>query len=311
MPELRISLLGTSRISWGRAGPPVHLTGPARMLMSFLVLHRNRTHMRERLAGLLWGDFEESRARRCFNTALWRLRKSLAPQRHAQSPEVLTVTSNEVGFNTAAPYWLDVAVFDEAARGVLASEPGSTAAAAVPDLEAALALYGGELLEDCDADWVLPERQRLTDAYIAGLRWLMLHHEHTGSALKAIESGLRLLHVDPLREDVHRALIGLYCATGLRQKALKQYDYCRDVLASELGVTPAPETELFCRRILAGVKEQVAPQPRAAGEPRQLMAEALDRLNEAVSALQAASRLIHAADRELYRGRNASAPRTR
>jgi DNA-binding SARP family transcriptional activator len=298
MLELRISLLGTSRMSWGQQGAPLRLTGPARMLMSFLVLHRNRMHIRERLAGLLWGDFEESRARRCFNTALWRLRKSLVPERDAASPEVLTVTSYEIGFNTAAPYWLDVAVFDEAARSVLASRPGSAPAAAVGEFEAALALHGGELLEGCDADWILPERQRLTNAHTAGLQWLMLHHEQTGNPVKAIEIGLGLLHVDPLREDVHRALIGLYCATGQRQKALKQYDYCRDVLASELGVTPAPETELFCRRILAEAKEQTA-QVKAAGRSQELVAEALARLEEAVSALHAAIRLINAADHEL------------
>jgi DNA-binding SARP family transcriptional activator len=314
MLELRISLLGTSRLAWGLAGPPIHVTGPARTLMSFLVLNRNRTHRRERLAELLWGDVDEDRARRCLNTALWRLRKALTPER--ETPRrvllpVLTTTGGEVGFNTAAPHWLDVAVFEDAARAVLGADPGSAPPAAVARFEAALALYGGELLEDCDADWVLPERQRLTEFYLAGLQWLTLHHERAGAPDKAIESAVRLLHVDPLREDAHRQLIGLYCATGQRRKALKQYDYCRDVLASELGVTPAPETEIFCRRLLAGGGsggEERAPAPTVAAaaavtagagasDPRRLLAEALERLGEAMRALEAAQRLVEAADR--------------
>lgn len=312
MPELRISLLGTSRLAWGLAGPPIHVTGPARALMSFLVLNRNRTHRRERLAELLWGDVDEDRARRCLNTALWRLRKSLTPERETRRapPPVLTTTGTEVGFNTAAPHWLDVAVFEDAARAVLGADPGSAPPAAVARFEAALALYGGELLEDCDADWVLPERQRLTEFYLAGLNWLTLHHERTGAPDKAIESAVRLLHVDPLREDAHRQLIGLYCATGQRRKALKQYDYCRDVLASELGVTPAPETEIVCRRLLAGGGsggEERTPAPTitaaatagpGASDPRRLLAYALERLGEAVRALEAARRLVEAADRQ-------------
>ena len=77
MPELRISLLGSARCSW-EGCEPVRLGRPQQLLLGYLVLHRSRPHSRERLAELLWNDAPDDRPRRRLNTALWRLRQSLA-----------------------------------------------------------------------------------------------------------------------------------------------------------------------------------------------------------------------------------------
>jgi hypothetical protein len=39
-------------------------------------------------------------------------------------------------------------------------------------------------------------------------------------------------------------------SAGQRQLAIRQYDYCRDLLASELDISPMPETEALHQQIL-------------------------------------------------------------
>ena len=269
MPELRISLLGSARCSW-EGCKPVRLGRPQQLLLGYLVLHRSRPHSRERLAELLWSDASDDRPRRRLNTALWRLRQSLASPGGIGTSWITSTTTGEIGFapdgragdGTGAGCWIDVEAFAETVRRVLRADPGAAAPEIATALEAAIQLYAGELLEGCYDDWVLPERRALHELLLAGLEWLMHHHAAGGRLDAALDAGRRLLMHDPLREDVHRKLIALYEAGGRRGEAIRQYEYCCDVLASELGITPSSETETAYRGLLSSpnaAKDRAAP----------------------------------------------------
>ena len=131
------------------------------------------------------------------------------------------------------------------------TEPPETAAhERAAKLEAALNLYRGELLPRCEATWVLPERRRLETLFCTGLKWLLDHRRAAGRVNASIEAGERLLRQDPLREDVHRELIRLFSEAGHRQSAIRQYRWCRELLAAELGVEPMPQTEAAFREVM-------------------------------------------------------------
>src|SRR6266508_2353441 len=100
--------------------------------------------------------------------------------------------------------------------------------------EQALALYGGDLLPDERyEEWTEPLRQ--------------------------------LLKADPVNEEGHRTLMRLYAQAGNREKALRQYHRCRQLLERELGVQPSEETEALHRRISAGRLPPVETISPAAG----------------------------------------------
>ena len=63
----------------------------------------------------------------------------------------------------------------------------------------------------------------------------------TGLLYRAV--GVRLLGVDPCREDAHRMTMRAYVRLGARAQALRQYNICRLVLAEEFDATPEPATE--------------------------------------------------------------------
>ena len=78
----------------------------------------------------------------------------------------------------------------------------------------------------------------------------MAVHEALDQPKAALRYGDRLLACDPLREDVHRAVIRLQVRLGNRAEAVRQARRCRAVLRSELGVDLAPETAALCDDLL-------------------------------------------------------------
>ncbi|MEM7024727.1 MAG: BTAD domain-containing putative transcriptional regulator, partial [Pseudomonadota bacterium] len=247
----RICLLGGAQVSWGAGHQLIRLSRPSQVLLGFLVVHRNRTHQREVLASILWDEVDASRGRHRINTALWRLRRALAATEPEGHECIVSEPGGGVGFNPNGDHWLDIAAFEDTIVRVTGVTPGQATEVDVDELERALDLYAGDLLPGCYDEWVLPERRRLETLFIDALEWLMRDREQRGLLDNGIGAGLRLLRHDPLREDIHRDVMRLYAGAGQRQLAIRQYDYCRDLLASELDISPMPETETLYQRIMS------------------------------------------------------------
>src|SRR5262249_34105227 len=111
-------------------------------------------------------------------------------------------------------------------------------------LERAAALYRGELLEGIGAvgepfeGWLGGERAWLGTG--AGPVWdrILATKMAAGATLPAIRAAMRVLRVDPAREDVHRLLMRLHAREGRRAAAIRQYQTCAAVLRRELDVAP-------------------------------------------------------------------------
>jgi DNA-binding SARP family transcriptional activator len=56
------------------------------------------------------------------------------------------------------------------------------------------------------------------------------------------------MRIDPYRESALRLALEAHVAAGERPTAAHAYRRSRDLLASELGVEPSPETEEMARR---------------------------------------------------------------
>ena len=96
---LEIRLLGQYDVR--RDGEPVEIASrPSRLLFAYLVLTAGKRHPRERLAGLLWPESDESSARGNLRQALWRLRKAIGET-------YLLVDNRTVAFDSGTDYWLD------------------------------------------------------------------------------------------------------------------------------------------------------------------------------------------------------------
>ena len=116
-------------------------------------------------------------------------------------------------------------------------------------------MYRGELLADFDInsepfqEWLTAERDR-TLAMICDILYRLSAKQDAASEHEAaIQSGRRLVFLDPLSEFGQRALIRAYAHAGRRGEALRQYRSCADTLKRELGVAPDLETQSLANEI--------------------------------------------------------------
>jgi DNA-binding SARP family transcriptional activator len=233
-------------------------TRKVRALFAYLLVTATHSHGRSKLAALLWGDHAEVEARANLRKALSRLRGCLPNEaRHC-----LAVTSRDVAVRPDG-LEIDVLRFE---RLVADGTPET--------LEGAVGLYRGLLLPDfegCGEEfdaWLATERRRLDEMLQQALQRLLEHYVVTGAIDRAIQIALRLLASDPLQESVQRSLIRLYMYQDRIGSALAQYRRCRELLARELGVEPAPETESLRAQLLklapaGAADDQGLPRPEA------------------------------------------------
>jgi DNA-binding SARP family transcriptional activator len=228
---LDILLLGSVQVFEGDRLLPPFPTQRSRELFAALAIRPNYPHSRAVLAGWLWPEKSEDKARASLNTELWRVRQVLG-----DADRNLEMSRDSIALNIR-PEQVDVLSF----RGLI--KHGDA-----PSLKKATELYRGDFMDGCYADWCLLEREQLRDLWQGALEGLLRHHESRGELAEAISFAKRLHMLDPLREEIHRNLMRLYAALGDRPAALAQYQHCRAVLQHELGVSPMPETEsLFVR----------------------------------------------------------------
>jgi len=239
MAGLRIALLGGLDISGGEASARVSLTRKARALVAYLALRGERGQSREKLAELLWGNSAEEQARANLRQALTSIRRAL----NGDGAAFLVADGDQISLSKSE-IDLDVARFER------------LVAEATPDaLKQAAALYKGDLLdgfslkEDSFEVWARAERERLRLLASDALTKLIAHCDEVGDTERCVETAARLLTLDPLREAAHRILMRAYAAQGRQASALKQFETCRDILRSELGVEPEPETVALYRDI--------------------------------------------------------------
>jgi DNA-binding SARP family transcriptional activator len=118
------------------------------------------------------------------------------------------------------------------------------------EYRAAETLYGGELLEeDRYEEWLVPRRQRLQNEYLGLLDRLGHTCCEQGDAAACIALCLKMLAVDPCREEAHRRLMRCYYRQGQIHLALRQYHLCVETLERELDVAPMPATTALYHQI--------------------------------------------------------------
>jgi DNA-binding SARP family transcriptional activator len=239
---LRILLFGSVEISWGDSPHEIQLTRSVQALLAFLALERHRTHPRDVLAGLFWGEHDQAHARNALNTALWRLRQALEPQGIPRGTYLTSSPGGALGLNPGATFWLDVAEFEKHINAVLRHPAAALEPTDLSPLVGAWQLYRADLLEAFYEDWALRERERLRLLYLKSLTYALCCYKVHGLLDDALACGERILGLDPLREEVQREMIRLYLQKGERALAARQYETCRAILEAELNIPPMEET---------------------------------------------------------------------
>lgn len=247
--KLEITLFGNPAIR--KQGQPItgFISNKAPALIYYLATS-GQTHSRNTLAGLLWGDFPETKARKNLRDVLSNLR-GLAVEEH------LIITRQTVAFNRQVPYELDVEVFSRSLAS--GNKQGATQSAGIGLLQTAADVYKGDFLEgffipqaEAYEEWMRAERGQYRQQASQILHLLTRHFAEQHQYTSGIVYVSRLLAMEPWREDAHRQLMQLLAWSGQRSAALAQYETCCEVLLQEFGMEPEARTQQLYEQIRDG-----------------------------------------------------------
>lgn len=250
---LHLQLLGQMTFSVGDTPITRFVSRRAPLLLIYLAL-TGKPQPRATLAALFWPETSASQAKKNLRDLLFSLRPLFGPY--------LDISHSAVAFRRDAPHEIDVLCFEH-----LASAPA--AQVTIAQLQQMADLHRGEFLPDCFVDdapgldqWLRTKRAALHELAVQGLERLVERHlaEHDANAALAVAA--RLLALEPWRESAHRQRMLILARQGQRAAAIEQFELCRQVLAEELGVAPAPETLALVEAIKAGAAGTcVSPTP--------------------------------------------------
>src|SRR6266566_2202403 len=240
MPTLHLRLLGDFSLLYNDQQVTNLNTTRLRSLLTYLVLHRDVPQQRQHLAFLFWPDATEAQARNNLRQLLHQLRQALPDALH-----FLSADTHQLHWHPVTPFHLDVAAFEQALTLADSATQRNDQHALQDALEQADGLYRGDLLPGCYDEWILPERDRLRQAFLQALERLMALQEEEGDTDAAINTARRLLGHDPLHEATYRHLMRLYISRGDPASALRVYYTCATILERELATEPSPAVQRF------------------------------------------------------------------
>lgn len=247
---LDIHCLGPFQVR--RLGQPVPPAAFSRRqaltVLKLLVVHRGRPVSAEAIMEHLWPDTNPAAALNRLHGVIHALRQAVEPS--ASPPWRVVLTQ-------ADSYYLDTAACQVDVDGLLsglqrgrAFEKLGRRPEALAAYRQAAGLYHGDFMEDEPySEWCWEEREHLRETYMEVLRRmasLLAGQGDMGDSIHCLREALR---VDPLREELHRELMGCLARAGRRDEALRQFHHCRRLLKTELDVAPLPQTERLYRQI--------------------------------------------------------------
>ncbi len=245
IPRIRVRMLGSFRVSCDKQeiDPKSWGSVKARDMLAYFATFRHESIPFDRIMEALWPD-KTGQGKNAFHTTLYRLRQAL--RREGEATKFVLVETGDYRLDVAR-FEVDVDVFDNH----LSQIQEVPVSMAIRRYQAALELYKGAYLDNLYYDWLLPERQRLTDAYLGALRGLATLHANSGAYADAEALVLKAIQINPLAEDLHCELIRYLHAQGNRQGMIKQYDSLKQLLQDELGVAPLPTTQALFQKLMA------------------------------------------------------------
>ncbi len=239
MAPLIIQLLGSPEVTDGQQ-PVSFRTRKVLALLIYLVVEGGM-HSREALMALFWPENPTGKASATLRVTLSRLRRSLQP-----AGEYLLNESGKVGFDSEAPFTLDLAWLAKAVLPETPSEDLST----ILDLDQGEFLAGFSLPDAPGFDnWAAIQREacqrQVEMIYDRLTEYQLANHD----LIPALKTTARWVARAPLSEVAYRRRMAAQALSGDRPNALKTYAQCQAMLRAEFGIRPAQETTVLAEQI--------------------------------------------------------------
>jgi DNA-binding SARP family transcriptional activator len=237
---LRVRVLGGAELTLGGRLLVERMPAKAAALVFYLAV-TGGAHSRSELAGLLWSELPEETARANLRVVLTKLRRVL--------PEHVQVTRHGVGLIGEPTVWVDAAQVERSAASDLRPQALlATVRLCDGDLLDGFAVPGAQLFDD----WVAARRAGDRAEMLALMDRALSFARDARDAATGVEVARRMVGMEPLHEEAHRALMWFLALGDQRSAAVAQYETCRYLLREELGVEPSAATVALREEITSG-----------------------------------------------------------
>ncbi len=229
-----------------------------RLLLAYLVLHRDRPVRRDELLDVLWPEGDAPAGEGLLAPPLSRLRSAIGADR--------VRGRSELGLVLPADARVDWEVAHGAIAGARADLEARHWAAARDGASIAAEIAGRGLLPGLEAGWIEELRATLLDLRVEALELLATAAIRLGGPhLAAAERAARAaVDAAPFRESARVALMEALSAGGNGAEALRVFEHVRRLLREELGATPGAALVALHERLL---REESAPAPEPCAAP--------------------------------------------
>lgn len=261
--RIEVRLLGPLLVR-RRDGSLVHprewRTGKTSDLLRILALRAGRAVTVGYLLEALWPTVDEAKGRVSLRNALAQLRRVLGADAVERRQDGLVLRDA----------WVDTAVLERLAAEARRHARAGDLATAVRVAREADALHLAPISASSpDAMWLDAEREAIEATFREMLLDAADHAVRLGWMRDGLELARRALETDPAAERAFRALMRAHAGLGETERALREYERCRAVLAEELGVDPSPQTRALHVELLSVEPTEPAPVPLV-GRSREL-----------------------------------------
>jgi predicted ATPase/DNA-binding SARP family transcriptional activator len=238
---LRIKALGAATVYHGSAVVTAADWSYAKPRELLFLLAASPPMTRDQLGAALWPDLSPQQLGNALHTALRELRRALG------DPGWVVYSDGRYRFNTARQHECDLETFEQALAAAKAARPTT---AALPDLQRAVAAYGGDFLAGMAAgEWAQARRDELARSFESALLATGRLHAAAGRYQPAAAAFRRAVAHDPLNETAHRELMNCWVRLGETARAVRHYRELVELLQEQVGVPPAAETTALYRRL--------------------------------------------------------------
>ncbi len=239
---LRIRALGAAMVEIGDTALTAADWSYAKPRELMFLLASSPPMTKDQIAAALWPDLSRQQLGNALHTALRELRRALG------DPGWVQYSDGHYRFDRSRPHECDVTAFEDA---LVAARRARPAEAALPELQRAIAAYGGDFLDGmATGEWALVRRDELRRAFESALLATGRLQAAAGRHQAAAAAFRKAVAHEPLNESAHRELMNCWVRLGETARAVRHYEELVGVLRDQVGVAPAAETEALYRRLL-------------------------------------------------------------
>jgi predicted ATPase/DNA-binding SARP family transcriptional activator len=241
---LRVRALGGAVVEFGEEALTAADWGYAKPRELMFLLVSSPPLTKDQIAAALWPDLARQQLGNALHTALRELRRAVG------DPGWVLYANGHYRFDRSREHECDVTEFEDA---LLAARRARPAEAALPHLQRAIGVYGGDFLDGMSAgEWALVRRDELRRAFESALLATGRLQTAAGRHQAAVTVFRRAVAHEPLNETAHRELMSSWARLGETARAVRHYEELTELLRDQVGVPPAPETTALHRRLSTG-----------------------------------------------------------